>query len=164
MQSNTLNSLPSPVCKKLIFSALCCLGILVSGCSSTGQNTGKYYQDDGPGDRQVDLDSIPNAVPKNEPYVKATLKPYTVMGKRYLPLSSAFGYLAQGEASWYGKKYHGRKTAIGEVYDMYAMTAAHPTLPLPTYVKVTNVKNKKSVVVRVNDRGPFLSNRIIDLS
>jgi len=141
------------------------IALCISGCGSKYVSSkGKYYQDDGPGGKRVDLDSIPNAQPKYEPYRSATLKPYTVAGKRYYPLKTAKGYVKEGEASWYGKKYHGRKTAIGEKYDMYAMTAAHPVLPLPSYARVTNLINNKSVVVRINDRGPFLSGRIIDLS
>lgn len=89
---------------------------------------------------------------------------YVVHGKRYYVMDSAEGYVERGIASWYGPKFHGRKTSSGEVYDMHAMTAAHKTLPLPTYVRVTNLENGRSVVVKVNDRGPFVRNRIIDLS
>ena len=143
------------------------LAVLISGCSvlpKKSSSGGGYYQDDGPSGKKVDIDKIPDATPRREPYNRAASKPYTVNGKRYIPLESAVGYLEEGHASWYGKKYHGRKTAIGEVYDMFAMTAAHPTLPIPSYVRVTNVANQRSVVVRVNDRGPFIGNRIIDLS
>jgi len=90
--------------------------------------------------------------------------PYVILGKRYYPLQSATGYTERGIASWYGKKFHGRKTANGEIYDMYQLTAAHTSLPLPTYVQVTNLSNKRSAIVKVNDRGPFHENRIIDLS
>jgi len=93
-----------------------------------------------------------------------TGKPYQVSGKWYYPLNSANGYNQTGVASWYGKKFHGRKTANGERYDMHAMSAAHKTLPLPTMVRVTNLDNGRSVIVRVNDRGPFVKSRIIDLS
>lgn len=150
--------------KKYVLIWLSLSAFILVGCSGHRASSGKYYQDDGPGNRQVDIDSIPNAVPKYEPYRKATSKPYVVGGKRYVPLSTAKGYVAEGEASWYGKKYHGRQTAIGERYDMYAMTAAHPTLPLPSYARVTNLRNQRSIIVRLNDRGPFLSGRIIDLS
>jgi len=151
--------------KYYLIVVLSIIALAVSGCSSKRvSNQGKYYQDDGPGGKRVDIESIPNAKPKYEPYRSATLKPYTVAGKRYHPLKTAKGYVKEGEASWYGKKYHGHKTAIGEKYDMYAMTAAHPTLPLPSYARVTNLINNKSVVVRLNDRGPFLGGRIIDLS
>ena len=138
--------------------------------SSTGksESTGKaggYYLDDGPGaNPPQDIDSIPNAVPKKEPLLDRSNKPYKALGALYTPMTRYQPYKAGGVASWYGKRYHGRKTSSGEVYDMYGMSAAHPTLPLPSYVKVTNPANGKFVVVRVNDRGPFKHNRIIDLS
>ncbi len=95
---------------------------------------------------------------------KGTDRPYNIGGKMYYPLSSSQGYLKEGTASWYGKDYHGRKTANGETYDMYAMTAAHPVLPMNTRVRVTNLENNRSVTLRINDRGPFVNNRIIDVS
>ncbi len=101
---------------------------------------------------------------KQEPLSRTGNKPYVVYGVTYVPLSSAVGFREQGIASWYGKKFHGRRTSSGEIYDMYAMTAAHKTLPLPTYVSVTNVNNNRKVIVRVNDRGPFIDDRVIDLS
>jgi len=126
---------------------------------------GGFYQDDGPGDNPPeDLDAIPDAIPKVEPLHKFANNPYSVLGKDYVPLRTLGGYKAQGVASWYGRKFHGQKTSSGEFYDMYGMTAAHPTLPIPSYARVTNPANGKSVVVRVNDRGPFLSDRIMDLS
>lgn len=137
---------------------------VLAACGTSKKNSGGYYQDDGPGNKRVNIDAVPNATPRAEPFNKATLRPYVVNGKRYVPLMSAEGFLEEGRASWYGKKYHGRKTSTGEVYDMYKMTAAHPTLPLPSYVRVTNVVNQRSVIVRVNDRGPFIGNRIVDLS
>lgn len=108
---------------------------------------------------------IPDAVPKVEPR-SAHGNPafYDVLGRRYYVLGSASGYLERGVASWYGPTFHGERTSSGEQYDMYAMTAAHTTLPLPTYARVTNLKNGRSVVVRINDRGPFVANRLIDLS
>ncbi|HEY1283506.1 MAG TPA: septal ring lytic transglycosylase RlpA family protein [Steroidobacteraceae bacterium] len=112
-----------------------------------------------------DIDSVPDAVPRDEPRSKRGNPPfYTVLGKRYSVLASADGYVERGVASWYGPTFHGVATSIGEQYDMYAMTAAHKTLPLPAYARVTNLRNGKSVVVRLNDRGPFVANRIIDLS
>jgi rare lipoprotein A len=96
--------------------------------------------------------------------MKATQRPYTVMGKTYEPLSSHVGFTQEGIASWYGKDFHGKKTSNGETYDMHAMTAAHKTLPLGVFVKVRNKENGQETVVRVNDRGPFVKNRIIDLS
>lgn len=124
-----------------------------------------YYLDDGPGDAPPgNLADIPDAVPRNEPLHRGANRPYTVFGKTYVPNVSSEPFKQTGMASWYGRKYHGQKTSIGEIYDMYAMTAAHPTLPLPCYVRVTSAVNGKSVVVRVNDRGPFLQDRVIDLS
>lgn len=118
-----------------------------------------------PTGRPADLARVPDAVPRVEPRSKyGNMKTYEVFGKRYYVLNSSKGFKQQGIASWYGKKFHGRKTSSGEIYDMYAMTAAHKTLPLPTYVEVKNLKNGKKAVVRVNDRGPFHDNRIIDLS
>ena len=125
---------------------------------------GKYYLDDGPGANAPDLDAIPDAVPHQEPLARAANRPYEVFGRAYVPATMLAPYRERGIASWYGRRFHGQKTSIGEPYDMYAMTAAHPTLPLPSYARVTNVATGKSVVVRVNDRGPFLHDRIIDLS
>lgn len=120
---------------------------------------------DGAPSRAPDIASIPDAVPRAEPRSKyGNPAHYEVFGQRYYTLASATGYQARGIASWYGTKFHGRRTSSGEVYDMYAMTAAHKTLPLPTYVEVTNLENGRSVVVKVNDRGPFHDNRLIDLS
>lgn len=113
----------------------------------------------------MDPDSIENAQPRREPITKAGNKsPYTVLGQTYVLLPSASGYRATGMVSWYGTKFHGRSTANGDKYDLYGMTAAHKTLPIPTYVLVTNLENNRQAIVRVNDRGPFVSNRIIDLS
>ena len=126
---------------------------------------GGYYQDDGPGDHApTDLDAIPDATPRAEPLHRFANNPYSVLGRDYTPMKSAEGYQARGIASWYGRKFHGQKTSSGEPYDMYGMTAAHPNLPIPSYVRVSNPANGKSVVVRVNDRGPFHAGRIIDLS
>ncbi len=112
-----------------------------------------------------DVSNVPNAVPRDEPKSKyGNPAHYDVFGKRYYTLNSSSGYYEKGVASWYGKKFHGRRTSSGETYDMYAMTAAHKTLPLPTYVEVTNLTNGRKVVVKVNDRGPFHGNRLIDLS
>jgi len=131
---------------------------------SSPPTSGKYYKDDGPGEAPANLDSIPDATPKLEPLHRFANRPYTVLCQDFVPATSLRPYREQGIASWYGRKFHGQKTSIGETYDMYAMTAAHPTLPLPSYARVTNVATGKSVVVRVNDRGPFLHGRIIDLS
>jgi len=126
---------------------------------------GGYYKDDGPGDNAPDnLDAIPDAVPRDEPLHRFANNPYSVLGRDYVPLRARTPHRERGIASWYGRKFHGQKTSSGEPYDMYGMTAAHPTLPIPSYVRVTNPANGRSVVVRVNDRGPFHSDRIIDLS
>lgn len=126
---------------------------------------GGYYQDDGPGEHPpANLDDIPDAVPKAEPLLSGANRPYSVFGKEYVPQTTIKAFRQRGIASWYGRKFHGAKTSSGELYDMYAMTAAHPTLPIPSYARVTNVANRRSVVVRINDRGPFLSDRIMDLS
>ncbi len=152
--------------------------LALAGCGSapkapaTGAASGpasaassKYYKDDGPGENvPANLDTIPDAVPRPEPLNRFASRPYTVLGNDYVPATELKPYKERGVASWYGRKFHGQKTSIGETYDMYAMTAAHPTLPLPSYARVTGVATGKSVVVRVNDRGPFLHGRIIDLS
>lgn len=129
------------------------------------QTSGGYYPGDGPhANPPTNLDDIPDAVPKSEPLYKYSTKPYIALGKKYTPLTNGQDYKKQGIASWYGKLFHGNKTANGEIYDMYSMTAAHTVLPLPSYVKVTNIENGRSVIVRVNDRGPFKHDREIDLS
>jgi rare lipoprotein A len=126
---------------------------------------GGYYLDDGPGDHPpANIDAIPDAVPHAETLLDRANRPYVALGKSYTPISEYKPYNARGVASWYGKRYHGQKTSSGEVYDMYAMTGAHTTLPLPSYAKVTNPANGRSVIVRINDRGPFHSDRLIDLS
>ena len=113
----------------------------------------------------IKVDHLPDLVPKYEPKSRGGNKsPYKVWGKQYYVMDSAEGYTAEGTASWYGQKFHGHKTSNGETYDMYAFSAAHKSLPLPTYLKVTNIDNQRSVIVRVNDRGPFHGDRLIDLS
>lgn len=130
-----------------------------------GSGRGGYYMDDGPGDAPPEgLLDTPDAEPKVEPYTTRGNKPYVVFGKKYTPITDERPFKQRGIGSWYGKKFHGQKTSSGEPYDMYKMTAAHPTLPIPSYARVTNVNNGKQVIVRVNDRGPFHSGRIIDLS
>jgi rare lipoprotein A len=133
--------------------------------SPTAPGGGGYYLDDGPGaNPPANIDSIADAAPKVEPLNRGTSRPYTVMGKNYTPMTALGPYKARGVASWYGRRYHGKMTSSGELYDMYGMTAAHTTLPIPSYVRVTNLANGRSVVVRVNDRGPFIDSRLIDLS
>jgi len=153
---------PLPITHYLIAAAL---AITLSGCGTPAKRPGGYYLDDGPGAKPpANLDGIPEAVPRAEPINRGTSRPYVVMGRSYTPMTSHQPYQARGIATWYGRRYHGKPTASGEPYDMYAMTAAHTTLPIPSYARVTNLKNGRSVVVRVNDRGPFVDGRIIDLS
>jgi rare lipoprotein A len=153
------------------------IALLLAACGSTPQRkavtpsattapgSGGYLAGDGPGaDIPVNLDAITDAVPKNEPLHRYANRPYVALGKTYKPLTAIGNFKERGIASWYGKKFNGERTSSGEKYDMYAMTAAHPTLPLPSYARVTNLANQKSVIVRVNDRGPFMNDRIIDLS
>lgn len=126
---------------------------------------GGYYLDDGPGDNPpADIDAIADAMPRAEAPLPRANRPYSALGNRYTPMTEYAPYKQRGIASWYGKRYHGQKTSSGEVYDMYGMTAAHTTLPLPSYARVTNPENGRSVIVRINDRGPFHSDRLIDLS
>ncbi|GMR21400.1 MAG: septal ring lytic transglycosylase RlpA family protein [Gammaproteobacteria bacterium] len=149
----------------MIRHAICFLiaVLILSGCSTTRR--GGYYQDDGPHTRTPsNLSEVKEPVPVDEPLSKSGNKPYVVFGKTYYPLMHAQGYRKKGVASWYGKKFHGKPTSSGERYNMYKMSAAHKTLPLPSFARITNLKNDKSIIVRVNDRGPFLHNRLIDLS
>lgn len=126
---------------------------------------GGYYLDDGPGENApANLDSVASAALKVEQPLPRANKPYVALGQNYTPMTAYAPYKKQGVASWYGKRYHGKKTSTGEVYDMYAMTAAHTILPIPSYAKVTNPANGRSVIVRINDRGPFKRDRLIDLS
>ena len=126
---------------------------------------GAYYKDDGPGENPpANLDAIADAEPKIEPLHRFANNPYSALGQEYAPLRKLQPYRERGTGSWYGRKFQGQRTSSGEPYDMYAMTAAHPVLPIPSYARVTNVANGRSVVVRINDRGPFRPGRIIDLS
>jgi rare lipoprotein A len=130
-----------------------------------GSGRGGYYQDDGPGANPPSgLLDTPDAVVKYEPYAKFANKPYSVFGQTYTPLINDQPFTQRGVASWYGVKFHGQRTSSGEAYDMYKMTAAHPTLPIPSYARITSLESGKSVVVRINDRGPFHSDRIVDVS
>ena len=140
------------ICLLLIF-------LIFTGCSSI-----TVERDSAPS-KPVDISAVPDAIPKAETRSKyGNPESYVVFGKRYYVKNDNRGFTQQGIASWYGKKFHGRRTSSGETYDMYAMTAAHKTIILPAYVEVTNLENRKKVVVKVNDRGPFHENRIIDLS
>ena len=167
-----------PLNKPLQLMAFAALAVLLASCSTSpapaqktsstavrpapGLDINRAHKDGAPW-WDVDVSRIPDATPTlhSGPY-KAN--PYTVLGKTYFPLQESKTYVASGTASWYGTKFHGQNTANGEVYDLYGMSAAHKTLPLPSYVRVTNLDNNKSVILRVNDRGPFYSDRIIDLS
>jgi rare lipoprotein A len=142
----------------LLLAAAACL----AGCSSIGDAS----SGDGPGaSPPPNLEAVPDAVPRVEPIrAGGANRPYSVGGQRYVPLTEDVELRERGLASWYGRKFHGRATASGERYDMYAMTAAHPTMPLPGYARVRNIANGRVVVVRVNDRGPFVKGRVIDLS
>jgi rare lipoprotein A len=154
---------------KMMILALSIAALLLSGCASKskGKPSGSRYSiknDHGPS-APVDVSNVPDAVPKVEPKSRGgNRSTYKVLGKRYSVLPESDGYRERGGASWYGNKFHGHLTSNGEIYDMYQMTAAHKSLPIPTYVKVTNLKNGRQVIVRVNDRGPFHNGRIIDLS
>lgn len=155
---------------RLVASVLMAL-LMVSACAPVGPAKAPRsspdsgdIRDSGP-DAPVDMSHVPDAVPRYEVRTIAGNKnPYTVLGKTYTLIEDEQSYKERGKASWYGRKFHGRRTSNGEIYDMYAMTAAHKTLPIPSYVRVTHLANGKTVVVRVNDRGPFHSDRIIDLS
>jgi len=163
---------PLPITHYLIAVAL--LAAMMSGCGTVGKRDvsrappargGGYYLDDGPGaNPPADLDSLADAVPRREPLHRGASRPYSVMGRDYMPLTTLGPYRARGIATWYGRRYHGKTTSIGEPYDMYAMTAAHTTLPIPSYARVTHLASGKAVVVRINDRGPFVGDRLIDLS
>lgn len=142
------------------------LAAALSGCASTGSNNGKYFDRDGPPSTVSAwrASSTGTMKIKVEPANKWANRPYKVMGQSFTPMTGDKPFTQTGTASWYGKQFHGKKTAIGEIYDMYAMTAAHPTMELPSYAKVTNLANGRSVIVRVNDRGPFIGGRAIDMS
>ncbi len=152
----------------------------LSGCGSTpsrdttmqapagagsAARRGGYYKDDGPGiDIPANLDAIADAEPRLEPLHRFANRPYSVFGQEYVPATELTAFRQRGRASWYGRRFHGKPTSSGEPYNMYAMTAAHPTLPIPSYARVTNPANGRAIVVRINDRGPFHKDRIIDLS
>jgi rare lipoprotein A len=140
-------------------------GNAVTPIAEPKPGSGGYYLDDGPGENApANIDSIPSATLKTEqPYERAN-QPYSALGQKYTPMTSYVPYKKQGIASWYGKRFHGKKTSTGDIYDMYAMSAAHTVLPIPSYAKVTNPVNGRSVIVRINDRGPFKHDRLIDLS
>jgi rare lipoprotein A len=138
------------------------LALLLAGCAGPARTPER----DGPGlNPPPGLDRVPDARPRVEPLrVGGPNKPYEIFGQRYVPLTADVAFRDSGGASWYGRKFHGLPTSSGEVYDMYAMTAAHKTMPIPSYARVRNPANGREVVVRINDRGPFAPGRVIDLS
>ena len=149
----------------LVAALLAGCGTVATRAPEAGARPGGYYKDDGPGaNPPPDLETIADAEPRVEPLNRFANSPYTALGRRYVPLTELRAYRERGLGSWYGRRYHGQRTSGGEPYDMYAMTAAHPVLPIPSYARVTNLSNGRSVVVRINDRGPFLPGRVIDLS
>jgi rare lipoprotein A len=138
---------------------------LASAPAKPAKKSGGYYQDDGPPDVIPEgLLDTPDADPKVEPVLRGPSKPYTVFDQSYVPITDTRPFVQRGVGSWYGRKFHGQKTASGETYDMFKMTAAHPTLPIPSYARVTHLRSGRQVIVRINDRGPFHTSRIIDLS
>ena len=161
-KANSRNfSFSNMLIKKIRAGLMVCVCIvLVNSCANP------YKKDSAPKQKPTTrVDRTEKIIPRAEPKSKyGNPTSYVVFGRRYFVLPSAKGYVEQGIASWYGTKFHGRRTSSGETYDMYAMTAAHKTLPLPTYARVTNKRNGRSIIVRINDRGPFHKNRIIDLS
>ena len=163
--------------KTILILAAVIVTLALAGCGSSPSTHAKaaspsatvkgggYYLDDGPeASPPQNLDAIADAVPRDEPLHRFANRTYVVFGNAYTPQTERRAYSQEGLASWYGRRFHGKKTASGEPYDMYGMTAAHPTLPIPSYVRVTSLVNGRSVVVRINDRGPFHRNRLIDLS
>ncbi len=163
MEANmNISLLPNRTSNTLIRHLYTVLALLLMSLLSSCAHVGKK---DGPPNFYVDEKKVPNAVPKAEPLAKyGNYKTYWVFGKPYHTMASSKHYEAVGTASWYGTMFHNRKTSSGERYNMLGMTAAHKTLPLPTYVEVTNLRNHRKVIVKVNDRGPFSGSRLIDLS
>jgi rare lipoprotein A len=151
--------------RKNIYTIIFTLGLALVNSQVFALGIFKPAIEDGPPLRSVNIHQIPNAIPKVEARSKYGNPPiYEVFGKRYQVMASSQDYRERGIASWYGTKFHSKRTSSGEPYDMFAMTAAHKSLPLPTYVQVKNLENGKTIIVKVNDRGPFKDNRIIDLS
>ena len=137
----------------------------LAGCATGPQRAPSTDRDGPEASPPTDLARVPDAEPRLEPIRSGgPNKPYEVLGRNYVPITQDAPFTERGLASWYGKKFHGRRTASGEVYNMYAMSAAHPTLPIPSYARVRNPANGREVVVRINDRGPFHAGRIVDLS
>ncbi len=155
----------------VVWAAVILMAAVLAGCGTNKSGGGSYgvgggdYRKDGPhANPPANLHAVPDATPRIEPLASGPNRPYVIAGRRYVPDTSGRPYRVKGHASWYGRQFHGRPTSSGEPYDMYAMTAAHPTLPIPSYARVTRVDNGRSVIVRINDRGPFIDSRVIDLS
>ena len=160
-----MKTLPILAMSALILALAACSSTPPAKQASTAPKGGGYYLDDGPeANPPANLDAIPDAVPRAEPLHRFANRTYVALGNTYTPQTTRRAHSEEGLASWYGRRFHGKKTASGEPYDMYAMTAAHPTLPIPSYARVTALNSGRSVVVRINDRGPFHSKRVIDLS
>jgi len=160
---------------RLRFVVAVAVAFAIAGCSTAPKpppqtqspppRPGGFYQDDGPPAQvPADIMSTPDAVPKIEPFHGGAARPYVALGRNYTPIADDRPLVQRGFASWYGRQFHGQRTSTGEIYDMFAMTAAHPTMPLPSYARVTNLRNGATAIVRVNDRGPFKDGRVIDLS
>jgi len=148
--------------KRLVFPITLAL-LMLAAC--TAEKKQEAEPGDGPSNRKITAADVHDAVPRNEPLARyGNHSPYTVLGKTYTVLPTSKGYHERGIASWYGSKFHGRRTSSGELYDMHLATAAHKSLPLPTYAEVTNLDNGRKMIVKINDRGPFHEDRIIDLS
>jgi rare lipoprotein A len=144
---------------------LCICAALLSACATAPRRPSTLPRATPPPVPIEDLKRVPDAVPRDEPRSsRGNPASYEALGRRYTVLASADGYVETGVASWYGPDFQGKYTSSGELYDMYGMTAAHKTLPIPCYARITNLKNGRSVVVRINDRGPFIANRVVDLS
>ncbi len=157
--------LPANVTTARLLAATCLCALILSGCSIANRRPPPTAPPEIVPPPPANVDITADAIPRREPRSAHGNPPfYKVLGKRYVVLATEDGYLERGVASWYGPTFHGESTSNGEKYDMYGMTAAHKTLPLPCYARVTNLKNGRTIVVRINDRGPFVANRLIDLS
>jgi rare lipoprotein A len=167
-----VNGATSP--PRALVALVMAVAIVIAGCSTAPKpppaqpppsRAGGFYQDDGPPAQvPADIMSTPDAVPRIEPFHGGASRPYVALGRGYTPITDDRPLVQRGFASWYGRQFHGNRTSTGEIYDMFAMTAAHPTMPLPSYARVTNLRSGATVIVRVNDRGPFKDGRVIDLS
>ncbi|PIW59008.1 septal ring lytic transglycosylase RlpA family protein [Shewanella sp. CG12_big_fil_rev_8_21_14_0_65_47_15] len=164
-----------PLKNNILLLAIIALSFTLAACSSSNNtaaskknmdpNKGRYsLRNDKMPLNPPNVEHVPNATPKYEPYSRRGNKPYTVYGESYSVMNTDQGFTETGRASWYGEKFHGYETSNGEPYDMYSMSGAHKTLPLPSYAKITNLDNNKQVIIRINDRGPFHSDRILDVS